>query len=219
MKLKFHKRIPPSLFFNLSHRPHEPALPESIRSQFHSKSVSGNQAMYSYNVVKALVKSPDVQTLFALSKYGCCCCLEERTWIAALHSIGYGQQALDNNFMFEAWGGTVPDQCQSSMNNAVLAAPSDNRDASNSSSSSLCYRYEHVMYRPNNRTNSNSKFKEELYFWGNETWAYLRRAKHVGGFLFARKFNSNNPNSIRLLHDIRDKLWLEEEPGGGAGYE
>ena len=42
---------------------------------------------------KRRLRCTDVE-LFALSKYACCCCLEEHNWIAALSMIGYAPEAL-----------------------------------------------------------------------------------------------------------------------------
>ena len=83
------------------------------------KTNSGNQAVFSYRVVKEFVNSPQVKELFGLAKYGCCCCLEERTWIAAANMIGYGREALETASMFQVWGGE-PECGDGSMRNALL---------------------------------------------------------------------------------------------------
>ena len=85
--------------------------------------------------------------IFTLSKYGCCCCLEERNWFAALSSIGYKEEALERTGMFQVWGGTQ--ECQSSMNNAMLLR-----------NESLCYRTEDP-----GREDTTS-----MYFRGDELW-------------------------------------------------
>ena len=51
------------------------------------KSHSGNTAIYARSVVQQLVESAQVQELFALSKYVAYCCMQERTWRAALYLI------------------------------------------------------------------------------------------------------------------------------------
>jgi hypothetical protein len=67
------------------------------------KSVSGNQGVYSMSVVKRLLTNSKVKQLFALAKYGCCCCIEERTWIAALDLLGFRDEALSKYSMFQVW--------------------------------------------------------------------------------------------------------------------
>jgi hypothetical protein len=54
------------------------SIPDYIKTNMTSnktKTNSGNQAVFSYKVVKRLVNSPQVKELFAIAKYGCCCCL------------------------------------------------------------------------------------------------------------------------------------------------
>ena len=62
------------------------------------KSISGNQGVYSYNTVQRLLNSTKVLQLFALSKYSCCCCVEEKLWITsgrfADHPVGEAPDAL-----------------------------------------------------------------------------------------------------------------------------
>lgn len=174
---KLHKRLPRNLF---------PEVPEWIQSAMQYKTVSGNQAIFSHRVVTKLLESRQVKELFAKSKYGCCCCLEERNWIAALDLIGHGSARLDPPAVFQAWGGV--EECQSSMNNALL-----------SQNASLCYRDEDA-------TDMEGQTKSNLYFSGNETWARLVEAKQRG-VLFARKFRSDNPESSVLIAAIEEELW------------
>ena len=46
----------------------------------------------------------------------------------------------------------------------------------------------------------------DAYFWSNETLHFLHRARQLG-FLFARKFDSSQPDSLQLLQDIQRKVW------------
>jgi len=116
------KRLPSATFAQES-------FSSTIVDSMTRKSVSGNQAVFSYETVRELLDSPDVMELFSRSKYGCCCCLEERNWIAALTMIGLQQEALEQAGMWQVWGGA--ETCQSSMKNAIL-----NRNAS------MCFRLE-----------------------------------------------------------------------------
>ena len=53
-------------------------IPDYIKTNMTSnqtKTNSGNQAVFSYKVIKKLVNSSQVKELFAIAKYGCCCCL------------------------------------------------------------------------------------------------------------------------------------------------
>lgn len=179
--------------------------PSFIQKTMRYKTNSGNQAIYSYTTVKKLLQSPHVMELFALAKYGCCCCIEERSWIAALALIG--NEALEDGLyhtsMFQVWGGLTEQTCGSSMNNAVL-----------SSNSSLCYRLEDAhlqhhgesMMTTNNETQKGRRKKfEPVNLWGNETMDYLKRAK-ARGVWFARKFKSTDEQSMALLKEIQDQL-------------
>jgi hypothetical protein len=54
------------------------SIPDYIKTNMTSnktKTNSGNQAVFSYKVVNKLVNSPQVKELFAIAKWGCCCCL------------------------------------------------------------------------------------------------------------------------------------------------
>jgi hypothetical protein len=137
--------------------------------------------------------------LFALAKYGCCCCIEERTWITALALIDDGafHDALAHTSMFQVWGGLTELTCGSSMNNAVL-----------SSNASLCYRLEDVHLHnmePKNETAGKRKKTNPVNLWGNETMAYLTRAK-ARGVWFARKFKSTDEQSMALLKAVQNHL-------------
>ncbi|KAL7570668.1 hypothetical protein ACA910_014941 [Epithemia clementina (nom. ined.)] len=104
------------------------------------KTHSGNTAVYAQSVVQRMVQSPMVQELFAKSKYAAYCCMEERTWSAALHLIGVhpstpmtsttslqAESALPDlrrhyfpPAVFQTYGGTKPGVCESSKRNAIL---------------------------------------------------------------------------------------------------
>ena len=144
------------------------------------KSTSGNQGAYHRNVVMGLLQSNDAMELFALSKYSCCCCVEERNWIAALAMVGYVEEALAKTSAFQLWGGK--EECQGSMNNAVLSL-----------NTTLCYRTEAV-------------YSTDMYFRGSQTLEQIRLAK-MNGALFARKFRSGDIDSIRLMKDIQNEVW------------
>jgi hypothetical protein len=168
------KRLPSKTFADES-------LPDVIVESMNQKSVSGNNAIFAYDTVKELLDSPDVMELFARSKYGCCCCLEERNWIAALTMIGLQEEAMEQASMWQVWGGA--ETCQSSMKNALL-----------SRNASLCYRLEDATLDP-----------PQMYIRGDVTMDFLKDAKRRG-FYFARKFHSDNPESMELLEDIRTDL-------------
>ena len=122
--LKLHKRLPRS---TLS----QTALPEPIAQAMRYKTHSGNQAIYSFSVIQQMLQSTLVQQLFALSKYGCCCCLEEHNWMAALELIGYQDidSALFHASMFEVWGGNAVGICQGGRKVVVGFAPAVTVDA------------------------------------------------------------------------------------------
>lgn len=170
---KKHKRLPGSTWKSDLN-----SFPWSKHLQY--KSTSGNQGAYHRNVLMRLLQSNDVMELFALSKYSCCCCVEERNWIAALAMVGYVEEALAKTSAFQLWGGK--EECQGSMNNAVLSL-----------NTSLCYRTEAV-------------YSTETYFRGSHTLEQIRLAKKNGA-LFARKFRSEDIDSIRLMKYIQNEVW------------
>jgi hypothetical protein len=183
--LKLHKRLPMPKQGKESGNGN---LPAAIRDHLIYKSTSGNQGIYSRYVVEQLLNSDNVMELFALSKYGCCCCLEERNWIAALGMIGFACEALEQTSMFQVWGGESA-ACSGTMNNAFL-----------SSNATLCFRSED----PGTSRNVTSA---EGYFHGGDMWDLLVDAKRRG-FLFARKFRSDQIDSVELLNKIQSELWM-----------
>eukprot|EP00540_Astrosyne_radiata_P018684 CAMPEP_0116837848 /NCGR_PEP_ID=MMETSP0418-20121206/8880_1 /TAXON_ID=1158023 /ORGANISM="Astrosyne radiata, Strain 13vi08-1A" /LENGTH=174 /DNA_ID=CAMNT_0004467775 /DNA_START=56 /DNA_END=580 /DNA_ORIENTATION=- len=168
------------------------------------KTNSGNQAVYSYQVVKELTSSPQVKELFAIAKYGCCCCLEERTWIAALRMLGYGQEGMQSPSMFQIWGGKV--KCTSSVRNSVLSTQRNMcymiGDATTTTWDSLKLSDDDLR-----RNSTTSKYTgKEIFIRGSRVWDALAKAKREGGFLFCRKFDSNLRQSKNLLSMIQRDL-------------
>jgi hypothetical protein len=170
--------------------------PDWLEASMHHKAVSGNQAVYSYRVVEQLVTNPRIKQLFALAKYGCCCCLEERTWIAAMDMLGLAEQAKAQYSMYQLWGGMQPKEngvmecSKGGMKNAVL----EWNHQFHSKGSIKCFRSENAYYK--NETTQSSGFMDST-----EVWEDLVRAKERGT-LFARKFRSDNPRSMELLNRI-----------------
>ncbi|CAJ1956405.1 unnamed protein product [Cylindrotheca closterium] len=157
-------------------------VPDWMTETMRHKSNSGNQAIFGYSAVEKMLQSEKVLQIFAMAKYSCCCCVEERTWIAAMDIIGFLHEARKQSNMFQLWGGEE-NNCVGSMNNAVLDL-NENR----------CFRIEALG-------------KAEMYFWGNQTWDNIVEAKK-NGMMFARKFSSDQLDSIQLLEKIRKELHL-----------
>ena len=155
-------------------------VPDWMDSAMQHKGNSGNQAMFSYSIIRQMLESPRVLQMFAMAKYACCCCVEERTWIAAMDMIGHLDEAKSNTNMFQLWGGKMG-RCVATMQNAVLDL-----------NETRCFRDENPI-------------TENLYFWGNSTWDHLVRAKERG-ILFARKFDSGHDGSVELLEKIESEL-------------
>jgi len=166
-------------------------IPNFIQTNMTKKTNSGNQAVFSYKFVKELTNSPEVKALFAIAKYGCCCCLEERTWITAARIIGYKEQALEAASMFQVWGGETT--CGTSMGNAVLGT-----------NASICYKNEDATVGSAVYQESH-KAGDPVYLHGNEVLQALKDAKKRG-FMFARKFKSEDPVAMELLALIQKEL-------------
>ena len=96
--------------------------------------------------------------------------------------IGLLEEARNRSNMFQLWGGENG-KCVGSMNNAVLDL-NENR----------CFRIE-------------TPGQSDMYFWGNQTWDNLLQAKQ-NGMMFARKFSSEQHDSLQLLEKIRTELHL-----------
>ena len=166
-------------------------IPDFIKTNMTKKTNSGNQAVFSHKFVRQLTNSPQVKELFAIGKYGCCCCLEERTWITAARIIGYKEQALEAASMFQVWGGEST--CGTSMGNAVLSL-----------NASICYKNEDategsIVHQQSHQAG------DPVYVHGNEVLTTLKEAKKRG-FMFARKFKSEDSNSMELLDLIQREL-------------
>jgi hypothetical protein len=179
-ELKLHKRLPRPPFASS-----QSLLSVELEESMRYKTNSGNQAIYSYTVVQDLLASPQVIQLFVLSKYACCCCVEERNWIAALELLGYGDEAREQSSIFQVWGG-VDAHCRIQMKNALL-----------SQNASLCYRSEDA---------TTTSSETSLVFYGNETLELLKLAKNRG-ILFARKFHSEDEASVSVLRAIQEEIW------------
>lgn len=184
------------------------APPNWMDRAMHYKSNSGNQAVFSYSTVRSILQNRKALNIFALAKYSCCCCVEgeprtvyllehhflcyvdshatfllllsERTWIGVMDILGLLEEARNRTCMFQLWGGAL-DKCEGSMQNAVLDM-----------NETRCFRVESLE-------------KENLYFWGNETWDNIVQSKQ-NGLLFTRKFDSNSIGSFQLLEKIRTNL-------------
>jgi hypothetical protein len=168
-------------------------IPEFIKTNMTKRTNSGNQGVFSQKFVKELTNSPQVKELFALAKYGCCCCIEESSWIAAASILGYAKQAMEATSMFQVWGGETA--CAGGMRNAVLSL-----------NASLCFKTEDAS---ENRTVSivGNKKGGPFYLYGHDMLKALKNAKKRG-FMFARKFNSEDPSSMELLRIIQRELHL-----------
>jgi hypothetical protein len=155
-------------------------VPTWMDAVLQHKTNSGNQATFSMTTVKRMLENQQIQNIFALAKYGCCCCIEERTWVAAMDILGLLDEAKENRNMFQLWGGD-PNRCIGTISNAVLDM-----------NETRCFRNE-------------SPGHKDLYVWGNSTWENLVQAKQQG-VLFARKFHSNHTGSVHLMEQIRRVL-------------
>jgi hypothetical protein len=171
-------------------------VPNWLDKAMQFKSTSGNQGIYNYRVVSQLIQNHRIKQMFAMAKYGCCCCLEERTWIAAMDMLELLHQAKENYSMFQVWGRpAIIDQekkrgkrssskCEGGMKNSVLEL-NDYPHA--------CYKSEHTYLNGANMMNA------------SQVMEGLVQAKKRG-ILFARKFHSDNPNSVHLRDAIVREL-------------
>ena len=94
--------------------------------------------------------------------------------------------------MFQTWGGKPT--CKTAKNNAVL-----------SGNANLCFL--NADASENSTVLSKDAYKEgrPFYFYGNEMLESLKDAKKRG-FMFARKFDSENPSSRELLRIIQSEI-------------
>jgi len=185
-----------------------PKIAQALTQKTHS----GNTAVYHKSIVRALVESAQVRELFALSKYSAFCCLEERSWIAALTlalelptatTTETTTKAERKSAVIQTYGGKIA--CESSKRNAVL-----------SQNASLCYKVEDVAIVEHYTTATPTAHQPPMlylnesangyYLHGNRTFEILRQAKELG-FLFARKFASHDKQSMDLLQQIQKTLW------------
>jgi hypothetical protein len=194
--------------------------PPSSLPELNQKTMSGNYAVFSQALVRQLLRSSKALKVFALSKYGCCGThLDNYNWMAALHSLSTSDSDLDRNeilkeakintAMFQLWGGFKGDtNCEkalrqeSTADNAILTVDP-----------STCYRIEHPLVA-NAISKQNVSFdtdwtipeKKLSFHGGKELMEHIRFARQ-SGFLFARQFDSKNPQSMAVLEAI-EKEWL-----------
>ena len=185
----------------------EPNLPNWFRSDIlNYKTVSGVNAVFSQSIVRKLLSSPDAMTIFGLSKYGCCS-LGNYNWMAAMqvldqkggNNISTQDEAKTQTAMFQLYGGTDGNCETDSEETAILTL-----DASR------CYRIEHpqVVKAVHNESYAASDFDWRIpkdrrsVHGGSELVKSLQHAKKAG-FLFARQFDSTNPQSVALLEEIK----------------
>eukprot|EP00536_Pseudo-nitzschia_multiseries_P002727 jgi/Psemu1/317962/estExt_fgenesh1_pm.C_370008 len=173
------------------------SIPDYIKANMTEKTNSGNQAVFSHKVVQKLIASPHVKELFSIAKYGCCCCLEERTWIAAARMIGYGREAMEAASMFQVWGGES--ECgEGSMKNALLKP-----------NAAICYKSEDLttgnIYERHQNESGRIDDTGHSFFRGDDLLQELRFAKERG-FLFARKFKSGDRDSLKLIEMIKENV-------------
>jgi Core-2/I-Branching enzyme len=181
-------------------------VPQWLDHAMYHKSVSGNQGVYSYSIVKRLLQHPQVKEVFALAKYGCCCCLEERTWIAAMNLLGFLDQAKDNYSMFQLWGAptlkaadpsaSASAACQGGMKNSVLEINMYPHP---------CYKSEHAYEYQQNALGNIVQDRTPFLMNATGVWERIVEAKSRG-VLFARKFHSDNERSLLMLQRIVQEL-------------
>lgn len=162
------------------------------------KTNSGNTAVYSYKVVRALVAaSPDVRELFALSKYGCCRCMKERIGVTALGLLNtsWKQEALAHSSILQVWGGRETGECFPTQYNAIL-----------DSNATRCFRLEDATV--SNWTVpliiGDKVKRHSINFKGDDILQLLKEAKRQG-VIFARKFRADHPGSMELLTRIQNE--------------
>eukprot|EP00539_Tryblionella_compressa_P014412 CAMPEP_0178829220 /NCGR_PEP_ID=MMETSP0746-20121128/8253_1 /TAXON_ID=913974 /ORGANISM="Nitzschia punctata, Strain CCMP561" /LENGTH=138 /DNA_ID=CAMNT_0020491265 /DNA_START=153 /DNA_END=566 /DNA_ORIENTATION=+ len=99
--------------------------------------------------------------------------------------LGYLKEGKENLAMFQLW------PCGGVMKNAVL----EEQDG-------LCFRTEYMLQLTNS---SMTGKKQKRRIRGEDMWNALVQAKEKG-FLFARKFRSDYPRSMKLLERIQTEL-------------
>jgi hypothetical protein len=150
-----------------------------------SKTNSGNTAVYSYDTVHKLLTSSTALKIHSFHKYGCCHYPEETEWYAMLNSIFRGPEALQVGSMYQVWEETRNRRGRKaiSTSNAVLTSNEESV---------------YILADAYRRQAGNVEYN------GTETKAYLEEAKRFG-FLFCRKFDSTNDESV----DLRE--WIQRE--------
>ena len=185
------------------------------------KTMPGSLAVFSQPTIRRVLSSSQAMQVFAMSKYACCSsdgCMDHYNWMAALqlldheeggNRIALHRQARINTAVFQLWSATsdVGGTCHNIPNNGQDFA------ATLSSDSSRCYRLEHPQVaKAVHNESDNVPFKdwgippERLFLHGGDVLkTHLKHAKKIG-FLFARPFDSSDPQSMALLNEIERGL-------------
>ena len=151
-----------------------------------SKTNSGNTAVYSYETVKQLLTSTMAMKIHSFHKYGCCHYPEETEWYAMLNSIFRGPETLQVGSMYQVW--------EEKLNRRGRVAISVS-NAIQTSNPNQAY----ILADAYRREVGNIKYNR------TETMTYLQEAKQRG-FLFTRKFDSSNDESVQLRKWIQRQL-------------
>jgi len=151
-----------------------------------SKTNSGNTAVYSYDTLQKLLSSSTAMKIHSIHKYGCCHYPEETEWYAMVNSLFLGPEAVQVGSMYQVWQETLNRRGSKSIStsNAVLTSNADTT---------------FILADAYRRETGNVKYN------GTDTKEYLQDAKRRG-FLFARKFDSSNYESVELRHWIQREL-------------
>lgn len=149
------------------------------------KSVSGLTAAYNYDAIRSLLASADALDLLNRFKYAGGCCVEERSWAAAMAILGRGKEITLPGLVWQSWPVGVE-----TMHNSWLQHPNKTVVATNQSEIYVVYQTEHYH-------SDNDKWFRHIR--GMEVAKELREAKE-SGMLFARKFQSS---------DVFWQKWIE----------
>jgi Core-2/I-Branching enzyme len=198
-------------------------IPPSLLPHIQYKSTSGNDGIYHSSVIEQILNEPAIRQLWALSKYGCCCCIEERSWIASLALLGYLDAAMAAPSMFQAWGGGAG----SMADNRMTCTGGDMHNAVLSQIASQCFRIEQAgLVRYLDRLSSFADYDATVNNGNGLTPPYdmngsdltdlMRMAKVEGGYMFARKFDSARKDSMDLLDAIQEEIWPLRFQGDGG---
>jgi hypothetical protein len=189
------------------------SIPEALQEHIQYKSTSGNQGIYHTRVIQELLQGATVRHLWALSKYGCCCCIEERAWIAAFSYLGYRETAQSHPALFQVWGGGT----LSSDGREPVCTGGDMHNAVLSQNASTCFRLEQAALVQNllDHPDDMATLFDPPLPWeappytvhGSHMLSLLRVAKTRAGYIFARKFTTTRADSLALLDAIEAQIW------------